>query len=168
MKKFFALALAAMMAASLAGCSSGVSQEEYDAVVAERDSLVAKNNTLTSQNNSLEEELELYRPSEAFDKASDELDSMYPNMVLSEVSYEKYKILQINSILSTSDVLSNDDAYAQSEELGRKMASLVAEDWFDYDYVCIDILVYGYGRISSIIMDCATLQVQSTMYVLME
>lgn len=58
MKKFFSLALAAMMAASLVGCSSGVSQEEYDAVVAERDALKEQLEEITQQPESVPVETE--------------------------------------------------------------------------------------------------------------
>lgn len=49
MKKLVFLALTGMMLMSVVGCSSGVSQEEYDKVVAERDSLLEQIEAMTEQ-----------------------------------------------------------------------------------------------------------------------
>lgn len=74
MKKVFSLVLAVVMAFSMAACSSGVSQEEYDALKAELDSLKSESSSAavdataeptlvpaeTGKNEEVEEKLDFY------------------------------------------------------------------------------------------------------------
>lgn len=76
MKKFFALALAAMMAASLVGCSSGVSQEEYDELQREYQQALDENAELEDRNTELSDALE-----KATEIAEDGLDLQLESML---------------------------------------------------------------------------------------
>ena len=82
MKKFFALALAAMMAASLAGCSSGVSQEEYDQLQSQYQQVLNKNSELEERNTELSDALE-----KANDLAAQNLDSRLESLLDSSKTF---------------------------------------------------------------------------------
>lgn len=61
MKRTISLLLAVLMTVCFAGCSSGISAEEYNAVVSERDGLKAEVADLQAQVDSYEKEIEPYR-----------------------------------------------------------------------------------------------------------
>lgn len=108
MKKIISLVLVLAMTVSLAACSSGVSQEEYDAVVAERDAAISERDSIKSELNSVMEER---------DAAIDE--------------YEKFKSEAEPFLKMTADEQAAEMARAEQERIEAEEAARLAQEEAD-------------------------------------
>lgn len=147
--KYFGAAL--LMMCCLSGCGSGITQEDYDAVVAEKDELQQKYDSLVDEYSSYKaedkEKDENKAETERLIKAREVL-SVTDNLVFSESEEDGYKALIITMYLRTDA-----DVLGDSENLGRAIAEASKENWFDYDYIFIEGWNGEPGLITSIITD---------------
>lgn len=134
MKKLVSFVLAGLIVVSLSGCADRVSQTEND----ERDSISE----------------DMHQQSDTLVKVKDELSNVFPDLIFSEIKSDKAKVLQMLSLLTADQI--TDEVVVKSTTLGEEIAFVSAQEWFDYDYVYVDIAVIGIGKISSIELDCST------------
>lgn len=117
MKKMFCAVLAAMLL--MCGCSSGVAQEQYDAVVAERDAVVAERDALASEVAELKSTIGEYDAAIAEYNAY--LDSLF-------------------SVTDTENVATREDngfdVSAVSEQLAITQYA-ISDDWWNYHFVAV-------------------------------
>lgn len=124
-KRFTAILLVAVL---LGGCgNSGVSQEEYDRVVAERNELKESFSNEENPARDFFEEIEGVTVSESGD------------------SRRKSLVLTCYAKLYTDNDAMSDTA----ESIGEKLRDAQKEDWFDYDYILLDFWSESVGRIVS-------------------
>ena len=65
----------------------------------------------------------------------------------------------MTSFVSFSQVA--DDSFSEyAYDLGNKASSAIQSDWFDYDYIYIDVFVKGIGMLTSMTLDCSTMSIQ--------
>lgn len=126
MKKKLLLTVIAMCVV-FGGCSNGVSQEEYNKVVAERDEYKEE---IENQNSSI--------------KKIEELFSYDNNISVSEAKSQKGKILIIISHIELTD-----DPDEWSENFENALLSAFNENYLDYDYVIGEIWNEEIGMITS-------------------
>ena len=148
MKKIMVFLLVSIFTLSMTGCSGGVSKESYYALQNE-----------LSQVKQERDELLKYVPSETLDKVEEELGTILPGLVLSEINTGEDKILQLTSIASISEL--GDVGTGPAESFGEILGTMVAESWFDYDYIYLDIVARGVGKIYSIAIDCSSFSIQT-------
>lgn len=113
----------------LCSCGQGVSQEEYDRVVAERDDYKEA----------------LLDTSDSLNKAIEEL-SIFEGLSFSESEGKNSKALIITSYLP----LSNKEVGTKFEKLGQAISDKKGEEWFCYDFVFIELWNSEAGIITSI------------------
>lgn len=126
---FFAFLAIAVLA--LAGCASSISQEDYDAVVAERDQLRQDLEATSAQRDQLQQELDAASAETSLDFASSALADL-EGLSLSEASLSTgKKILEIwMNAGGTAEI-------ELASSLGTRLGELSAEAWFDYNAVYI-------------------------------
>lgn len=118
------------------GCgNSGVSQEEYDRVVAERDEL--KNQTANEEN-----------PAKDF---FEEIDGV----TVSESGDSRRRSLVLTCYVEFQT--ESEEVSRVSSSVGEKLVAAQKEKWFDYDYVLIDFWSNLLGRVVSITIDANNL-----------
>ena len=149
MRKFVTFLLAFLLVVGLVGCSSGVPQEEYDAVVSERDAL-------SSNVQALEEKIQSYEPvSDALILSKEYFETINENISCSEYYSGSIKVLHISIYV---DILQSTDWIdSAATEIGEKLVEAkLGEAGFDYDFVQIDALS-TLGSITTMWVNCATM-----------
>lgn len=162
MKKIISLLLIFAFLCGASACSTGISKEEYNIVLEELDDTVAENEKLSNQLDEYKSEiseLEKYKPSYALENSKIVFADVFPGLVFSEIQTDSQKILLMTSFVSFSQVA--DDSFSEyAYDLGNKASSAIQSDWFDYDYIYIDVFVKGIGMLTSMTLDCSTMSIQ--------
>lgn len=158
MKKVWALVLAALFFAGLAGCS-GVSQAEYDALRAERDELTAALDALQQDYDAAAAALER-ADSGALRCAREIFEPLDEGIACAEFAHGSSKLLYITFFVGF-DSLTGDTAALRelAQTIGEKIALAVyTEDAFDYDYVCFNALSQT-GPLTTLVVNCSDLSI---------
>lgn len=118
----------------LYGCgNAGVSQEEYDKVVVERDAYKEKQDAYEKEN-------------ETLNKVKESL-SVIDGLTFSESKGDECKTLIITFYLKYKT--DTDNMVDKFSKLGEALDPVVKEEWFDYDYVIMDVWSNVTGALSS-------------------
>lgn len=148
MKKFICLALAVAMLIGMTACG-GISQEEYDKVVAERDALISDYDALEKEHSELQEKS---KESNALILAKDVLHSFDEKFTCIEMISPSSKILYVP--FDESIIGENTDVATQASV---ELAKLVTNSEFDFDCIIFEFLhPLSDIPVTSIVVDCHT------------
>lgn len=146
MKKILCMLFIAL---TITGCSKGVKQEAYDALLTKNILLEQSNEELTTKASALQKAIDSFE-SDALKKAKEELSKIH-SFSISEIKADnKSNILQIWYTKDTESA-NNEDTVARA--LGAKISEFSYKDWFDYDTVIIDVWGTGVGRLVTMTYD---------------
>ncbi len=152
MIKFIGAALLVTFCLTGCGGGNGITQEEYDAVVAERDELQEKHKNVMQDRDNWKKRYE--KLSEEAESSSASLDmakekfSVFEDMTFSELEGGKQKVLVISIYVKSMEDLT--DNY---NEFALKTLMEEGEDWCDYDYFFIEIWNDTMGPLISMVTD---------------
>lgn len=79
--------------------------------------------------------------------------SDFENVTVWESGNEEHKSLFICKYFTNDEIIYTDDMLSIGEEMGRRIVQATYEEWFNYEYVFVDIWSENTSRISTITID---------------
>lgn len=168
MKKLMLIALCALL---LTGCSSGVSQEEYDKVVAERDELQAQLNSINGS--PAQEESKQPENSQPAEATEEDIEVIADYTYSDEIGLYTYRFIIIkNNSSATVDVSTSTLAYSsdgsmlaaddsECDAVGAGCTSIIQENFetdSDIDHYDTSFSVRNDGYYESVLQDLSYVQ----------
>lgn len=140
-KRIVSIVLALSMVLVLVGCSNGgVSQADYDKVVAERDAAILEAEALEKERDGL---IEASLGSTSLQMAQSELGDLLNDTTMVEYRVGRKDVLCITSVYS--------DTLGNTSEFGKKLGELLANGEIEYDYVYYDWVIGTGQKVMSLI-----------------
>lgn len=155
MKKYLSACLAVLAVFTFAGCSSGVSQEEYDKVVAEKETTVSNYEKLENEYKQL---VEKTKGTEALALAQSALKEINEKLICVETVSDSSKILYVPM---DQTVIGNNMEIAS--KVGNRLSELVLENAkFDYDCLIFEFLhPQSDIPVNTVVINCHTKKVET-------
>ena len=136
---------------------------EKESLTAQKDGLTSEKETLTAEKEALEAASESLKTenetlSAKVQELTDEVDSFAnPSLTQAQAAMgDKFKVTDVKNgnskiliIWCSITVAEADDSYSIGEDLGKRVALMMKQRWFDYDRTFVNFELDGYGTVSS-------------------